>query len=189
LKKIINEIVVVEGREDTRNLLKYFQVTTIETHGYGISEETWEKLDRAYKEPGLIIFTDPDHQGRLIRERLIKRYPEAKMAFVCKEEALAKGKAGVEHCSFETLQRALDCAKAIFNDREESVFTYEDLRKSGLTGTEDAGRRREAFCKYLGIGYGNSKGLLKKLKGFNITRSEFDEALSAICLKEPDGEL
>ena len=189
MKKIINEILVVEGREDTRNLQKYFQVTTIETHGFGISEETWEKLDRAYKEPELIILTDPDHQGELIRERLIKKYPKAKMAFVSREEALEKGKTGVEHCSYETLMRALDCAKAIFNEDVEGIFTYEDLRKAGLTGSEDARKRREIFCKTLGIGYGNAKGLLKKLRGFNIARSEFDEALSAVNRKESDGEL
>ena len=63
------------------------------------------------------------------------------------------------------------------------------MREAGLVGFPDSKRKRELFCKNLRIGYGNSKSLLKKLKGFNITRSEFDEALSAIHYKESDGEL
>ena len=83
----IKEIVVVEGRDDTNAIKRAVDAVTIETHGFGISEETWNKLDWAYKEKGIIIFTDPDHAGNEIRRRIKEKYPEAKEAFLSRKKA------------------------------------------------------------------------------------------------------
>ena len=48
---------------------------TIETHGFGITKETWAELEIAYKERGLIILTDPDHAGEQIRRMLTEKFP------------------------------------------------------------------------------------------------------------------
>ena len=48
-KPVINEVIVVEGRDDTAAINKAVEAVTIETHGYGISAATWKKLDNAYE--------------------------------------------------------------------------------------------------------------------------------------------
>lgn len=78
----IKEAIVVEGRDDTAAVSRALDADTIETHGFGIAESTWELLDKAYAERGLIIFTDPDHAGEEIRARLTERYPKAGHAFL-----------------------------------------------------------------------------------------------------------
>ena len=58
--KKINEIIVVEGRDDTAAIRKSVDAVTIETHGYGIRLSTWDVIDKAYESKGIIIFRTSD---------------------------------------------------------------------------------------------------------------------------------
>ena len=64
---VIKEVILVEGRDDTAAIKRAVNAQTIETHGYGIRKETWALLEKADREKGLIIFTDPDFAGNQIR--------------------------------------------------------------------------------------------------------------------------
>lgn len=66
----IKEAIVVEGRDDTAALKKAVDAFIIETHGFGISRNTWDLLAKAYEEKGLIIMTDPDFAGEEIRKKI-----------------------------------------------------------------------------------------------------------------------
>ena len=48
----IKEAIVVEGRDDTAALKKAVDAFIIETHGFGISRNTWDLLAKAYEEKG-----------------------------------------------------------------------------------------------------------------------------------------
>jgi len=74
----VKEAIVVEGRDDTNAVMQGVDGITIETHGFGIRKETWELLEKAYREKGLIIFTDPDFSGEEIRKKITARFPESK---------------------------------------------------------------------------------------------------------------
>ena len=65
---IVKEIIVVEGRDDTAAIKRAVDANTIETHGFGIRKETWDLIEKAYNEKGIIIFTDPDFAGNEILE-------------------------------------------------------------------------------------------------------------------------
>ena len=71
----IKEIIVVEGRDDTAAIKRAVDAQTIETHGYGIKKQTWKLIEKAYRERGIIIFTDPDYAGMEIRRRLTEAFP------------------------------------------------------------------------------------------------------------------
>ena len=103
----IREVIVVEGRDDTAAVRRATDAVTIETHGYGIREETWDVLQKAYESKGLIIFTDPDRAGELIRARLTERFPKAKQAFLDQSEATRDGDIGIENAAPEDIERAL----------------------------------------------------------------------------------
>jgi ribonuclease M5 len=78
---MIKEIIVVEGRDDEAAVKKAVEAETIATHGFGISQETFARIEKAYAERGIIIFTDPDHAGEKIRKRLSERFPVESMLF------------------------------------------------------------------------------------------------------------
>lgn len=200
IKKRIDQVVVVEGRDDTNAVRRALDCMTIETHGFGIKKETWDLLEKAYEEKGLIIFTDPDFSGEEIRRKLTARFPGSGQAFLTRSEAEKKGDIGIENASPEDILRAME--KVHFPDgrwgaKEGSigddagslteapteapdVFCEEDLAAAGLLGGADARGRRERLGRALGIGYGNGRAFLRKLNQFHISREEFEQKLKGL---------
>lgn len=175
----IKEIIVVEGRDDTAAIQKSVDAVTIETHGYGITKDTWKLLEKAYQEKGIIVFTDPDHAGEQIRRRILEKFPNAKEAFLDRKDAQRDGDIGIENAAPESIRKALEKARYSI-EQDTDVFTMEDLRRAGLTGNAEAAGRRQKLGKVLGIGWGNSKRFLQKLNKFGITKAELDKALQEI---------
>ena len=184
----INETVIVEGRDDTINLKRAVDCFTIETHGFGIRRETWEQIEKAYSERGIIIFTDPDHSGEEIRRKLTERFPDAGQAYIARKDALKKGDVGVENAEPEVIAGALLRARDLMKRKaplEEDIsakdqITMNDLDELGLSGGEGSKELRQEAGKSLGIGYANAKGFLRKLSGFGIKREELYEAIFTI---------
>jgi len=173
---MIKEIIVVEGRDDEAAVKRAVEAETIATHGFGIQQETFARIEKAYHERGIIIFTDPDFAGDKIRKRLTERFPEGKQAFLPREEALKDGDVGIENACSRDIIAALEKARpSITNKRCE--FTYEDLFIAGLVGTEGSAEKRDRLGKRLGIGYANSKVFLNRLNQYGIERQELTNAL------------
>ena len=193
--KKIEEIIVVEGRDDTAAVRRAVDAVTIETHGYGIRGETWEMIETAYKSRGIIVFTDPDTAGEQIRRRILERFPGAKEAFLDQSEAEKDGDIGIENASPESIIRALEKAHAPVSEgslkpgenapdsaeengtSRQDVFTPEDMFRWGLDGMPGAAKRRRAAGAALGIGQATGKTFLRRINRFGITRSQVEEAL------------
>lgn len=172
---MIKEIIVVEGRDDEAAVKRAVEAETIATHGFGIKKETFARIEKAYGDRGIIIFTDPDFAGEKIRKRLSERFPDGKHAFLPREEALKDGDVGIENAGPESIQEALGKARpAIFEKRAE--FHQEDMLEYGLVGIPGAAERRDNLGKRLGIGYGNGKVFLNRLNQYGIERQEFIKA-------------
>lgn len=187
-KPKIKEAIVVEGRDDTLAVSKAVDAIIIETHGFGLSDKTWKILDKAYRERGLIILTDPDHGGKSIRRKILNRFPGSKEAFVSTEKASKKGDVGIENAAPDDIWEALSKARAslIESNGETTKERYDMslLVKWNLVGESNSRKRREVFCDNLGIGYSNAKGLLKKLNQYEIGEAEIESALSSIYYNE-----
>ncbi|MEE3362632.1 MAG: ribonuclease M5 [Anaerovoracaceae bacterium] len=173
---MIKEAIVVEGRDDTAAVLCAVDGDTIETHGLGLNDEIIAALDRAYESRGLIIFTDPDHAGGVIRQRLAERYPDAKHAYLDREDAERRGDIGIENADPDAIREALAKARPESIDAE-NIFSMDDLFREGLAGGAGASEKRRMLCRALGIGYANAAGLLKKLNRCGITKEEFERHL------------
>ena len=174
--KTLEEIIIVEGRDDTAAVRRAVNAVTIETHGYGIRPSTWDVIDKAYESKGIIIFTDPDTAGEQIRKRLAKRYPEAKHAFLDRNLAEKDGDIGIENASPESILDALEKAHCL-TANTEAQFTRADLFAWGLDGTPGAAKRRREVGNKLGIGMAVSKTFLNRLNSFGISREEVEKAL------------
>ena len=176
---VIREAIVVEGRDDTSAVRRAVSAETIETHGFGIRAETWERIETAYRTRGIIIFTDPDHAGNEIRRRIKERFPDAGEAFLSRTDAEKDGDIGIENASPEAILQALQKIHfTVIEERKE--FSYEDLVCGGLSGRPGSRKQREKLGKALGIGYGNAAAMIEKLNRCGITREEYYEALRTI---------
>ncbi|KLK95955.1 ribonuclease M5 [Lactococcus lactis] len=200
-KQKINEVIVVEGRDDTANLKRYFDCETYETGGSSIDDRDLERLKRLEDKRGIIVFTDPDFQGERIRKIIMQAVPNAKHAFLNRDEARPKGKGslGVEHANFEALNQAL--AEVFGGEKVTDEFgsaktqgpssdrssvskkelptelTQTDLMSFGLVMAADSRKRREFLCEQLRIGYANGKQIKKRLNMFKITKEQIENVM------------
>ncbi len=176
---MIKEVIVVEGKNDVHAVKRAVDADCLTTGGFGLSPYSLGKIEQAYAKRGIIVLTDPDSAGERIRTFLSKRFPEAKHAFVPKEDATAKNDIGIEQASPEAIRASL--SKVRYLDFEPSrEFSLFDIVHSGLNGSEDASRRRALVGATLGIGYANAKTFLQRLNNYGVTRAEFTQALQEL---------
>lgn len=177
--------IIVEGRDDADAVSRACSDLILPTHGFGITDETWGVIAKAYEETGLIIMTDPDHAGEEIRRRLTDRFPGSVQCHLAREDALEGSDVGIENAEpeviREALQRALELYGSAAAEKEpESPFREveaSDLAGLGLAGAEGSSVLRTAVCRALGIGYCNSKTMLNRLRGFRIGYEELEQAV------------
>lgn len=178
----IQEVIVVEGKDDTANLKRFYEVDTYETRGSAIDEDDLERIERLHDLRGVIVFTDPDYNGERIRKIIMQAIPTVKHAFLQRDEAVPKSKTkgrslGVEHASFEDLEKALSSVRGYYDDNNNFDITKSDLMRLGLLMGGDSRKRREYLGEHLRIGYCNGKQLLKRLELFGISLAEVEEVM------------
>lgn len=163
----IREVIVVEGRYDKNALKQVVEATVVETGGFGVfnDKERLALLRRLAAERGLIVLTDSDGAGFVIRNYLKGAIPkdQVKHAYIPdiygKERRKAapgrEGKLGVEGMEPQVLLSALERAGATFEDGRVSEarapITKADLYEMGLTGRPDSAERRGALLKELAL--------------------------------------
>lgn len=167
----IKETIVVEGKDDESAVLAALDANIIITHGYGINNSILELIKAAYEKTGIIIFTDPDHAGEEIRKRLTNLFPNAKHAYLTRDEAEKQGDIGIENASPESIISALQKAHALQKESSEE-FTMDDLFDLGLTGYPDSAAKRKELGKKLGIGNANARTFLKRLNYMGIKKDD-----------------
>ena len=179
----IKEAIVVEGRYDKNTLSQLVDTLILETSGFGIfkNQEQMALLRKAAEKRGLIVFTDPDGAGFVIRNRIKSTIPGKylKHAYVPdvygKEKRKAKagkeGKLGVEGMSPAILERSLRQCGATFlegaeQEQSHNGLTKADLCAAGLSGGAESGKRRQALLKELELPeHLSANGLLAVLNG------------------------
>ena len=163
----IKEVIVVEGRYDKNTLLQVVDAAVIETNGFGVfnDKEKIALLRRLAAEKGLILLTDSDGAGFVIRNFLKGAIPkeQLKQAYIPdihgKERRKAapgkEGKLGVEGMPPSVLLEALERAGATFEEGPAATpsnsLTKADFYALGLSGGPDSGARRAALLKKLGL--------------------------------------
>ena len=176
---MIKEVLVVEGKMDVVAIDKAVEADCIITEGFNLKPQALDSIAKAYQKRGIIIMTDPDSAGESIRRFLTKRFPEAKHAFIPKEDATANNDIGIEQASPEAIRTAL--AKVRTMDWEPTNnFTGADLLKAGISGSPAASEKRAKLGAVLGIGYANAKTFLQRLNHYGITRQEFQQAVAEL---------
>jgi len=190
---MIQEMIVVEGKDDTAAIRRAVGADTIETGGSAVGEDVLKRIELAQQRRGVIIFTDPDSPGERIRKIVADRVPEARHAFLTRDEARGPRGLGVEHASDAAIRRALEAARrpdagtggatdlaAADDARPFDGISWSDLLDAGLIVHRDAAKRRARMGELIGIGYANGKQFHKRCSMFRITKSEFAQALAQL---------
>ncbi|AXF56575.1 ribonuclease M5 [Salicibibacter kimchii] len=182
-KAVVEECIVVEGRDDTVAVQRAVHADTIETIGSSVPSHVIEKVKLAASRRGVIILTDPDYPGERIRRIISEAVPDCKHAFISKKEAkTADGKSiGVEHAQPPMIRRALEKVRKPTNHpKAPPELSIEEVRAAGLLAGPNARERRALVGEHLNIGYANGKQFLKRLHIFRIGRQEFQEAVAKV---------
>ena len=163
----IREAIVVEGRYDKNALSQLVDTVILETSGFGIfnNREKLALFRRLAEQRGLIVLTDPDGAGFVIRNFLKGSIPPHLVKHAYVPDILGKerrkrapgkeGKLGVEGMRPEVLEQALRRAGATFLDQPEEstpssrAITKADLFALGLSGRPEAAALRQQLLSEL----------------------------------------
>ena len=182
-KPRIAEVVVVEGRYDKNTLLQTVEATVVETGGFGIfsQKDKLALLRRLAEERGLILLTDSDGAGFVIRGFLRGALPKDKVKHAYIPDVAGKekrkrapsraGTLGVEGMTPQVLLEALRRCGATFleedapGEREKKPpITKADFFAAGLAGGQGSAQRRQALLRQLELPAGlTANGLLEVL--------------------------
>ena len=162
----IREAIVVEGRYDKNTLSQIVDAPILETSGFGIFKDKQQMalLRRIAETRGLIVFTDSDGAGFVIRNHIKSAIPGKylKHAYIPDVYGKARrkaapgkeGKLGVEGMKTQVLIDALRRAGATV-EGESTVSCHQiskqDLMELGLSGGADASAKRLALLKKLDL--------------------------------------
>ena len=163
----IREAIVVEGRYDKNTLSQIVDAPILETSGFGIMKDKkqLELLRRVAATRGLIVFTDSDGAGFVIRNYLKGAIPASQLKHAYIPDILGKerrkdapgkeGKLGVEGMRPEVIIDALLRADATV-EGEETIpscgnITKQDLMELGLSGGKDSSDARKKLLKKLDL--------------------------------------
>ena len=162
----IKEAILVEGRYDKNTLSQIVDAPILETSGFGIFKDKKQMalLRQVAEKRGLIVFTDSDGAGFVIRNHVKSAISGKylKHAYIPdiqgKEKRKAspgkEGKLGVEGMSREIIVEALRRAGATIEGEEgisSHTITKQDLMALGLSGGPDASAKRLALLKKLDL--------------------------------------
>ena len=162
----IKEAIVVEGRYDKNTLSQILDATILETSGFGIfkNKEQMTLLRKVAEVRGLIVFTDADGAGFVIRNHIKSAISGKYLKHAYTPDILGKerrkaapgkeGKLGVEGMTRDVILESLRRAGATFEgetaERTAGEITKADLMDLGLYGP-GSNDRRGALIKKLGF--------------------------------------
>ena len=202
--KKIKEVIVVEGRYDKNTLSQVVDATVVTLGGFAVfnDREKLSFLRRLALERGLIVLTDSDGAGFVIRNYLKGALPKdrVKQAYIPdihgkerrKRAPGKEGKLGVEGMRPQVLLESLRRAGATFLDEEDQStalkepITKADLFALGLTGGTGSAARRQALLRQLDLPEHLTPNALLEALNLLYTREAFLKSAESLFSKESE---
>lgn len=180
--------VIVEGKYDKIALKNIVDALIITTDGFGIfkNKEKCDLIRRLARKNGVIIMTDSDSAGAVIRSYIKKIVSDCEIINVYvpelrgKEKRKAKpsksGLIGVEGMSPEIIEDALR-KSGVFSVRAEErrKITKADMFAFGLSGREESREKRKSFLRQLGLPESLSSSAMLDVLNNCFTFEEFNK--------------
>lgn len=198
----LKQAVVVEGKYDKIKLSLIVDAPIIVTNGFSIFKDK-EKLNyikAVAKKRGIVIMTDSDNAGFMIRNRILQAVgkdtevinvytPDIFGKEKRKKIKSAEGKLGVEGIDAEILRKTLEKFGVTANNAEKANCNGKDITKTdlfalGLSGGENSEKKRKELLKKLDLPQNmTANGMLEALNIF-LSYSEFENICEELFEKE-----
>lgn len=182
----ISQAVIVEGKYDKIKLSNIIDAFILETNGFGIykDKEKMKFIRKLAQERGIVIITDSDHAGFMIRNKICSGIPKQQIINVYIPDIYGKekrktlpskeGKLGVEGMSKDVILSAFEKAGVtstfVIND---NPITNVDLFELGYSGCDNSKQKRIALCKKLDLPEFLSTSSLVSCLNNSMTKEEF----------------
>ena len=184
----LDKPVIVEGKYDKIALQNVIDALIITTDGFGIfkNKEKCDLIRRLARKNGVIIMTDSDSAGAMIRSYIKKTVSDCEIINVYVPELRGKekrkskpsksGLIGVEGMSPEIIENALR-KSGVFSVRAEErrKITKADMFAFGLSGREDSREKRKSFLRYLDLPESLSSSAMLDVLNNSFTFEEFNK--------------
>lgn len=184
--------IIAEGKYDKIKLSSIFDTVIITTDGFGIfkNKEKVELIKKLAEKKGVIVLTDSDSAGGIIRSYLKNILSEDKIHHIFlprikgkekrKTKFSSEGLLGVEGTDKDIILKAFE--KFLPNDalsekKKPSPITTAFLMSQGLSGTEDSKNRRKYLLDKLELPYCVSSSTLKKVLSEISSQEEIAEIM------------
>lgn len=198
--KTVCEAIVVEGKYDAMRVREAVNALVVQTDGFRLFRDGEKKnlLRRLAAERGLVILTDSDSAGLVIRNHLLSFLPpeQVKQAYIPpipgKEKRKSapgrEGLLGVEGVDAATVVAALTRAGATFTDAQspgnKMALGKGDLYEYGLSGRSESAVRRRALLRLLALPENLSANRLLEVLNATVTPQELAALLEEITENE-----
>lgn len=191
----IKEAILVEGRYDKNTLSQIVDAPIFETSGFGIfkNKEQMALLRRVAETRGLIVFTDADGAGFVIRNHVKSAIPAPYLKHAYTPDIMGKerrkaapgkeGKLGVEGMPPEVILEALRRAGATINDTAETTaggITKQYMAALGLSGGKNSSALRAELIKKLDFPEKMSANALLQALNLLYTPDELAEIVKTL---------
>ena len=189
----IHEAVIVEGRYDKIKLSNIIDAFILETDGFSIFKDK-KKLTFIKKlalERGIVVLTDSDHAGFMIRSHISSAVPKSRIKNVYIPDVYGKekrkaapskeGKIGVEGMSTEVILNAFEKAGVTASKVTcDNPVTTADFFELGLTGGANSKEKRKELCAELDLPEFLSVSSLISCINNMMSKEEFAEKVKAM---------
>ena len=178
----ISKAILVEGKYDKILLERFVDAHIYTTGGFSIfsSKEKAALFRKIAEKQGIIILTDSDPAGFVIRNKLKGMLPSDKVINIYAPAIFGKEKrkshpskagiVGIEGLDIETLKNLFEKSSVIgeesVSSKEYRTYTKADLYEAGLCGKADSQDKRDALCEKHGLPCGMTPNAL--LEAINI---------------------
>ncbi len=191
----ISKPIVVEGKYDREKILSIANARVLMTNGFGIFKDSELKkyIKKLAEKEGIIVLTDSDNAGLLIRNKINSFLPKEKVFNIYipeikgkekrKKEASKQGLLGVEGIDSDWLIQSL----SQFDGKEpekETFLTKTDMYLLGLSGKSESSFLRKELAKKLDLPTNLSSTALLSAINLLITKEELNKALSSLGIKD-----
>ena len=193
----VRQAIVVEGKHDVIRVRCAVDAVVVPTDGFRIfkDREKMVLLRRLAAVRGLIVLTDSDTAGGVIRNHLLSCIPgeQLRQAYIPpipgkerrKPAPSKEGILGVEGMDAATVVAALERAGATFEDEDAPApaslgLTKADWMALGLSGGADSAARRQRLARALGVPAYLSANRLLELVNATVTAPEWAQLVEEI---------
>ena len=191
----IKEAILVEGRYDKNTLSQIVDAPIFETSGFGIfkNKEQMALLRRVAESRGLIVFTDSDGAGLVIRNHVKSAIPSQFLKHAYTPDIMGKerrksapgkeGKLGVEGMTRDVILEALRRAGATFEDglqNKTGNITKQDMMALGLSGGKGSAGLRQQLLQKLEFPENMSANALLQALNLLLTLEELTDMVKTL---------